>query len=244
MQRKIISTLAVLALLAGTSSPAGAQTYSDGQDVTGSPLDCLSSNRTLPTAVRGTGSEIRLRAQTENALADRSRVSTSDLYNRAPLSPGNVNVAPGELGFNIGFYTPSNTDGSSLPGSPNGVTGGAAGNAFLPLCALALTSDLASFEGRIRALEGGAGTSTSTRFANVELAVGEIARAAALAGVLDIAMPTNGRSNRLGVTVHDGYREEAIGVSYVRVQGPIDIGLAVGYSGGQSSGKASVGFSW
>lgn len=214
-----------LTLVSAQGSPAAAQTYSDGADVTGTALDCRNSNRLVPTVARQSGPGFRTIAQNEAGISDRSRAEITSVLGQPTLQ--------GASGFIVQYFNPATGAVSSTAGSP-----------FVPLCALALTSDLQAIDARVGALESQGGPSTTARLSNVELAVGEIARAAALAGVLDIAMPVNGRSNRLGVTVNEGYREEAIGVSYVRVQGPIDIGVALGYAGGQSSGKASVGFSW
>ena len=207
---------------------AHGQTLSDGQDATGTALDCRSSNRLFPVVGRTAQNTVSVTATSEAGLEERSRTGSTvgTVYGQIP----------GELGFGVGFFVPANT----FNNSPNGVSGGAAGNAFIPLCAVALTSEVSALNARLDALGGDA----TGRLAAVELSVRDVARASALAGALDMAMPIAGASNRVGLTINEGYREEAIGLSYVRVQGSFDIGVAVGYAGGDSSGKARVGFSW
>lgn len=73
----------------------------------------------------------------------------------------------------------------------------------------------------------------------------EIETSSAVASALEIQLPVDGASNRVGLTSGAFGNEQAFGVSYARVQGRFDVGLAYAQGdGGRNAGKVSVGFSW
>lgn len=72
-----------------------------------------------------------------------------------------------------------------------------------------------------------------------------IEASSAIASALEIQLPVNGESNRVGLTNGAFGDELAFGVSYARVQGNFDVGFAYAQGdGGRNAGKVSVGFSW
>lgn len=69
--------------------------------------------------------------------------------------------------------------------------------------------------------------------------------ASAVMSALDIQLPVDRNQNRLGLTSGAFGDEQAFGVSYARVQGRFDVGLAYAQGdGGRYAGKVSVGVSW
>ena len=75
--------------------------------------------------------------------------------------------------------------------------------------------------------------------------VERIESSSAVASALEIQLPVNGATNRVGLTNGTFGDEHAFGVSYARVQGRFDVGLAYAQGdGGRNAGKISVGFSW
>lgn len=72
-----------------------------------------------------------------------------------------------------------------------------------------------------------------------------IESSSAVASALEIQLPVNGAANRIGLTSGAFGDEQAFGVSYARVEGRFDVGLAYAQGdGGRNAGKVSVGFSW
>ncbi len=73
----------------------------------------------------------------------------------------------------------------------------------------------------------------------------EIESSSAVASALEIQLPVDGSTNRVGLTSGAFGNEQAFGVSYARVQGSFDVGFAYAQGdGGRNAGKVSVGFSW
>ncbi|MCP2669539.1 hypothetical protein NHF40_01180 [Maricaulaceae bacterium EIL42A08] len=81
--------------------------------------------------------------------------------------------------------------------------------------------------------------------ASMETINSQIDSSSAVASALEIQLPVDGASNRVGLTSGAFGNEQAFGVSYARVQGRFDVGLAYAQGdGGRNAGKVSVGFSW
>jgi len=66
----------------------------------------------------------------------------------------------------------------------------------------------------------------------------------AVAGIMDIAMPGPGASNRIGTSVSTFRSTQAFSLSSSHRAGAVDFGFAVGAASGAGMGKASVGLSW
>lgn len=87
--------------------------------------------------------------------------------------------------------------------------------------------------------------SSATSLGNLARFNSEIESSSAVASALEIQLPVDGSSNRVGLTSGAFGNEQAFGVSYARVQGSFDVGFAYAQGdGGRNAGKVSVGFSW
>lgn len=66
----------------------------------------------------------------------------------------------------------------------------------------------------------------------------------ALASALDIVLPPDGQSNRLGFSVSHVADRQAVGLSYGHVSGDFDFGASVAFTEGDVAGKVAAGYSW
>ena len=87
--------------------------------------------------------------------------------------------------------------------------------------------------------------SSATSMGNLANLNRDIESSSAVASALEIQLPVDGSTNRVGLTSGAFGNEQAFGVSYARVHGNFDVGFAYAQGdGGRNAGKVSVGFSW
>ncbi|MGJ3230252.1 MAG: hypothetical protein ACFE0P_00465 [Oceanicaulis sp.] len=92
---------------------------------------------------------------------------------------------------------------------------------------------------------GAASAFNQSQFGVSQVIQTEIDSSSAIASALSIELPSGDSQNRVGLTSGAFGNEQAFGVSYARVQGRFDVGLAYAQGdGGRNAGKVSVGFSW
>lgn len=105
-------------------------------------------------------------------------------------------------------------------GSSFNMPGGLSG--FLPVDNLATAQDVASLNVQTNLISAGV----------------------AMSGALDFQSPQDGRDNRLGGGVATFNDQTALGVTYTRRAGSVDVNFGIATSAYQNFAKASVGFSW
>lgn len=121
----------------------------------------------------------------------------------------------------------------------------------LPICTLEGTRANCTSLGSSFNMPGGlSGFVPISNFATAQQAVSLtyqtnlISAGVAMSGALDFQSPQDGRNNRLGGGVATFNDQTALGVTYTRRTGSVDVNFGIATSNYQKFAKASVGFSW
>jgi hypothetical protein len=152
----------------------------------------------------------------------------------AATATGNLPTGATAAGSQVGIAASGYYPDSSAPAGVSYFSG------YIPLSAFATEQSLATLSTRLDNFIA----NQQAINANVSQVEARLGRGVAMATSLALEGPIDGKSNHLSIGVGTYGDSNAVSLNYAHRTGPVDVGVAVSYAGGDTLGKAQVGFSW